>query len=159
MKPRPPIPDDPTDTLDVPRPGRPSKQTADLVERLKDAIGLGMPLNRAARAVGIGRTTLFRWLEAPDFRDDLKGAQAAGELALLGRVRDGAPGWQGSAWLLERRYERWRKKDETTVRRPLDGMGERQLIARAGMLVKRLEAMDAADAARVAANAPKELTP
>jgi len=36
----------------------------------------GQPVQRAARIVGVGRTTAFRWLRDPDFKTAMAGAKA-----------------------------------------------------------------------------------
>lgn len=47
-------------------PGRPSKLTPELTERVVDAILVGAYLETAAQAVGITPRTLYRWLERGD---------------------------------------------------------------------------------------------
>jgi hypothetical protein len=47
-------------------PGRPSKLTPELTERILDAVLEGAYLETAAQAVGINKTTLYRWLRRAD---------------------------------------------------------------------------------------------
>ena len=83
--------------------GRPSKRTPDTFVKLKQAVALGMTWRRAALAVGVEERTLRRWREDPAIRAELSEAEAQGEGALLGRIGAGVQGWQGAAWILERR--------------------------------------------------------
>jgi hypothetical protein len=53
---------------------RPCKMSVPLALRLAVALHAGLPVPEAARAAGLGRTTLYRWLAAgrrgdPRFRD------------------------------------------------------------------------------------------
>ena len=47
-------------------PGRPGKLTAEIQERILDAVLEGAPMATAAQAVGVSRSTLYRWLERGD---------------------------------------------------------------------------------------------
>jgi hypothetical protein len=47
-------------------PGRPTKLTADIQERILDAVLEGNYLEVAAQAVGVNKTTLYRWLRKAD---------------------------------------------------------------------------------------------
>jgi len=52
-----------------------------------------------------------------DFLHAIKKAVALGEINALRNVLAGGPGWQGSAWFLERRFpERWARKDIIVVK-------------------------------------------
>lgn len=44
-------------------PGRPGKLTADIQERIIDALLEGAYMETAAQAAGVGKTTLYRWLQ------------------------------------------------------------------------------------------------
>lgn len=75
----------------TPRTGRPGKCTAQLTAAIADHIRKGVPRERAAALVGVGRTTFYRWMEEgetqarglhKDFRDAVQGA----ENELLGKL-------------------------------------------------------------------------
>jgi transposase len=99
------------------------KLTADLTEQITKLISEGNYVEVACSAVGIGKTTFYRWLEAGDsaqsgiFRDfwnAIKKAEAEAETKYTGVIKDAANtgNWTAAAWWLERRYpERWGKRD------------------------------------------------
>lgn len=87
--------------------GRPCKVVP--VEQLKkgiEACRLGIPLERVAILCGFPSGNAGGWNEYlkrnPDFANQLELARLEGELELSSVVRNCGPGWQGSAWLLER---------------------------------------------------------
>lgn len=87
--------------------GRPRKVIP--VEDRKKAIRaaeLGIPLERVAILCGFPSGNAGPWhayLKAnPDFAAELEKARLEGELEMSCVVRTAGPGWQGSAWLLER---------------------------------------------------------
>jgi hypothetical protein len=95
--------------------GRPSKLTAETVKSLCDSITLGVPYKHACVGAGIKYSTFRRWMvegeaansgEKREFYDSIKNAEAQGmrnNLAIITKAaREGS--WQGSAWILERRY-------------------------------------------------------
>lgn len=57
-------------------PGRPSKLTPELQERILDAILEGVYMETAAQAVGINKTTLYRWIERGETAEQNALAQA-----------------------------------------------------------------------------------
>lgn len=87
--------------------GRPRKVIP--IEDRKKAIRaaeLGIPLERVAILCGFPSGNAGPWhayLKAnPDFAAELEKARLEGELEMSCVVRTAGPGWQGSAWLLER---------------------------------------------------------
>lgn len=110
------------------RGGRPSTLTDDVIKEVCQMLATvpAFPLT-VAKACGIKERTWYAWLdtakEAADKPEDqlthheaqclklaewLDQADALGEVALLKDVRSGIPGWQGRAWMLQRRFkERW----------------------------------------------------
>jgi hypothetical protein len=87
--------------------GRPRKIIP--VEDRKKALRaaeLGIPLERVAVLCGFPSGNAGPWhayLKAnPDFAQELEKARLEGELDMSCVVRTAGPGWQGSAWLLER---------------------------------------------------------
>jgi hypothetical protein len=84
-------------------------------DRIIRAVRLGATHALAAQAGGIGRRTLYDWLDrgkqAPhgvyrEFYDDFHQAEAAGAEMALAVIAKAARGgqWQAAGWLLERRY-------------------------------------------------------
>lgn len=87
--------------------GRPTKKTPELISKLADAIADGLPDIYACALVGINRETLAAWQRDDldgEFSGIVKAAQAHRMIGLLGRIKEGSPGWQGAAWFLERRF-------------------------------------------------------
>jgi len=96
------------------KPGRPTKRTPENVEKILEALRVGMYKDRAALLVGIGEATLYRWLKTDtEFREAVKAAECESEFDALKRVREGASGWQGAGWFLERKHwALWGKRGE-----------------------------------------------
>lgn len=87
--------------------GRPCKVIP--VEQLKKALKaaeLGIPLERVAILCGFPSGNAGGWADYlrrnPEFAAELERARLEGELDMSCVVRTAGPGWQGSAWLLER---------------------------------------------------------
>jgi hypothetical protein len=87
--------------------GRPRKVVP--IEDRKKALRaaeIGIPLERVAILCGFPSGNAGPWhayLKAnPDFAAELERARLEGELDMSCVVRTAGPGWQGSAWLLER---------------------------------------------------------
>jgi transposase len=108
---------------------RPTLFDAKLAQQICDHVRAGNYLSVAAKAAGIGRSTLYEWVARSEagakgyegFADALKQAEAAAECASVATVRAGTQGWQANAWYLERKYpDRWasdrrKKKAETEL--------------------------------------------
>jgi hypothetical protein len=74
---------------------------------LADAIAQGLPDAQACAMVGIAIDTLWRWKNDPEFREFseyIKMVSAKRLFKRLERIDEGAVGWQGSAWIVERRH-------------------------------------------------------
>jgi len=86
--------------------GRPLKVlSAETTKKAIEAARLGIPLERIAIGCGFfdgGQGWQLYLARHPDFANAIKQAQFEGELDLTSVVRSCGPGWQGSAWLLER---------------------------------------------------------
>ena len=87
--------------------GRPEKSVS--AEQKKTACRasyLGMPEDRIAIICGFSSANPAGWgnylSRHPDFKMELESARVTGEVEMQSRVLDAGPGWQGSAWLLER---------------------------------------------------------
>jgi hypothetical protein len=84
--------------------GRPTKRTDEITTHIAEAISYGLTDEEAAAVVGIDDDTLRRWRKIPEFCGAIKTAVAARKLARLKRIEAGEPGWQGTAWAMERQY-------------------------------------------------------
>jgi hypothetical protein len=86
--------------------GRPLKiVSAEARKKAIEAARLGIPLDRIAVGCGFwnnGQGWQQYLLRNPDFAAELEAARFDGEVELSSVVRSCGPGWQGSAWLLER---------------------------------------------------------
>ena len=86
--------------------GRPLKiLSADVTKKAIEAARLGIPLERIAVGCGFwnnGQGWQNYLARNPAFAAELEQARFQGELELSSVVRTCGPGWQGSAWLLER---------------------------------------------------------
>ena len=71
--------------------------------RVLDAASLGLPLERLWALSGMSDKTFTKYLARfPEKAKEIEGARSRGEYDLTSVVRSCGPGWQGSAWLLER---------------------------------------------------------
>lgn len=100
------------DAADRPRKGRPCLLLDDEVRwAWLSALAAGLSYEKSAGAAGITAATARRWraLAAQKrepyatWQEVIEMAEARGELILALDVKSGRPGWQGPAWLLERR--------------------------------------------------------
>jgi transposase len=87
--------------------------TSDRRRRLLDFLRGGVPLDTAARLVGVEDVDVRVWRNRSQlkvrgyalFDDECRRAQAEGEAILLSRVTDAGKGnWRAATWLLERLY-------------------------------------------------------
>jgi hypothetical protein len=89
--------------IELRRPGgRPTKRTAKITEQICEGISYGLTDEEVAALVGIDDYTLTRWKKDPEFCGAIKNAQATRLLIRLKRIEKGEPGWQGTAWAMER---------------------------------------------------------
>ena len=86
--------------------GRPLKVlSTETTKKAIEAARLGIPLERIAVGCGFwnnGQGWQSYLARNPAFAAELEQARFQGELELSSVVRNCGPGWQGSAWLLER---------------------------------------------------------
>jgi hypothetical protein len=75
-----------------------------VVARIAAAIAIGLTDEEAGLLAGIDHETMRMWRKIPEFSGAIKTATAERLLARLGRIENGEPGWQGTAWALERIY-------------------------------------------------------
>ena len=83
------------------RTGRRSKLTSEVVDKICNALRLGMTYDQAAELAGIGKSTFYRWKEKAEkakegkfreFWDSLKRAETEGEAVLLKDIHSTATG-------------------------------------------------------------------
>ena len=84
--------------------GRPTKRTAKITEQICEGISYGLTDEEVAALVDIDDSTLTRWKKEPEFCGAIKRAMATRKLHRLKRIEAGDPGWQGTAWAIERQY-------------------------------------------------------
>ena len=88
------------------KPGRPQKVTLDVIEQVARLIAKGMTEAQACVRVGVNHDSFCTArMRRPEFEEAIKRAQAEyldESLDIIGR---GERGWQGRAWILERRHK------------------------------------------------------
>lgn len=112
----------------VPRkPGRPSRKTPDVLETIRVAIDKGGTITDAAEAAGVGRRTIYDWLEQDeDFRDFIELAKLGRRKRLLERIEKRTDeDWRAAAWILERTMPEEFGKNATVH---VEGAAPRNLI-------------------------------
>jgi hypothetical protein len=109
---------------------RPYALTVDVQGQIVASLREGNYVSVACRAAGTTYDTFRHWerrwedgdpvaQQFADFFMASRKAQALAETEALRRVREGAPGWQGSAWYLERRFSaRWGRRATIAVDGP-----------------------------------------
>jgi len=98
--------------------GRPSKFTAEVKQRVKELVELGMNYKDVCQSIGITEETFSQWRKKfPEFSELVEAANAkVKEISLksirVGEMRD----WRAGAWRLERRFpEEYREKKEIEI--------------------------------------------
>ncbi len=106
---------------------RPDKLTPEVLGRIVEAIRAGNTRAAAALYVGIGETTLYRWLQTGErsrngskwreLWEAVKKAENAAEVESVLLIRAAAQkSWQAAAWWLERRrHGEWGRTDKVEV--------------------------------------------
>jgi hypothetical protein len=121
-----------------------------------EALAAGNYRQVAAELAGIGRTTLYSWLERgeADYEAGVESdyaalwsaiqvAEANAENEAIKAIRAAAPkDWRAAAWMLEHRHQtRWGGKTTVehtgTVRHELSELSQAELEAMAGALMER----------------------
>jgi hypothetical protein len=82
--------------------GRPTKKNPERLAIVKRALSLGFSNRDAARAAGIGLSTLDEWMKEPKFLAEIESEIMLRRMARVERIEKMAPGWQALAWLQER---------------------------------------------------------
>lgn len=85
-------------------PGPAPKEVSDTDwARVLDGASLGIPFDRLCHLAGMTDKTFAKYLlRHPERKEAIEAAKTRGEYDLTSVVRTCGPGWQGSAWLLER---------------------------------------------------------
>lgn len=85
-------------------PGPAPKEVSDTDwARVLDGASLGIPFERLCHLAGMTDKTFTKYLSRhPERKEEIEAAKTRGEYDLTSVVRTCGPGWQGSAWLLER---------------------------------------------------------
>ena len=108
--------------------GRPrTVMTDEAKEAIVRTVALGIWPERAAQMHGVNASTMRNERRrCPAFATALKEADAKAEASVHAKIlRHMDSQWTAAAWMLERRWpQRWRKRDETTIK---TGMTARQL--------------------------------
>lgn len=88
------------------RPGRKSKRTPTMQDKLSHALRLGASRRLACQYAGISEDTFARYLVDADFADMVNKAEGSGAIQWLNKIEKAANdgNWQAAAWKLERRY-------------------------------------------------------
>ena len=86
--------------------GRPATITPAVVEEIAGRIALGLTHEQAASLSGVKLPAWTKALERhPEFVEVVKDRSAEYVESALHSIRAGARGWQGAAWILERRHK------------------------------------------------------
>lgn len=91
--------------------GRPTKLTAELLEKIKDSLSHGLNLSETAARCGIGRDTLADYLKKPEVAKEVEGAIADLKLLVIKAIIAGGKDFCGKGWWLERRDPVWAKPE------------------------------------------------
>ena len=116
--------------------GRLTKLTAEVQQRICDALRTGNFLDTAAAYAGVEKTTLHAWLRRGrrasggvyrEFASAVDRALAQAEardVALIAKAASEGS-WQAAAWRLERRFsERWSRREQHKVEAQVKGSVE-----------------------------------
>jgi hypothetical protein len=139
--------------------GRPSKLTAETVEKLLSAIRAGNVLKIAAAYAGIGERTLHTWMqkgaaarsgEYRQFRQQVLEAEVGAEVLLVATIRAQASTNPSAArFILQQRHpERWRRKDGAEERPPAIEEPDRRRMTDAERIEEAHAALDLAREAK-----------
>lgn len=115
--------------------GRPSKYTAEVVERICYSLSQGNTRTTAAICAGISKETFYQYLnEFPDFSDAIKRAEEQAVEHYVNVIHTASTQtWQAAAWYLERRrkedFGKQDKVDITTNGKDINGMSVEDMVA------------------------------
>jgi transposase len=86
-------------------PGRPTKKTRAVTDRLFAAIEKGMPYSMACELSGISEAVFYQWRQDPAFDAQVTRRTAESVFELLDTIKEARhQNWQAAAFLLERRW-------------------------------------------------------
>lgn len=99
------------------KPGRPTKKTPEMIERICDGIRAGLFAETVCAANGIDYGTHYRWMrEDPAYRQTVREAEMTLQLLLLDVIRTGETGSGQALSLLERRFMRqWSIRTKSAI--------------------------------------------
>lgn len=112
--------------------GKPLIERPDVLDPILELLREGHSVRQAVRAGGVSDATFATWEKKGEAGvepyashiAEIEQAKAQGAIRLEGQVMKGDPGWQGSAWLLERtRRKEYGKHDQLTLHHE-DELGE-----------------------------------
>ena len=89
--------------------GRPTKKTAETIEKVCFALRQGATISLACQYAGIAPKTFRDWRSADEaLRQQVEAIESKAAIAALERIHKGADegSWQAAAWFLERRFPR-----------------------------------------------------
>ena len=104
---------------------RPSKLNEQLIQDMAAEIADGLPIGYACDYFGVTRMSYLNWMEwgERDYNEEnetlyaaffaaIKKAQAQYVIDSKKRIKEGGPGWQGTAWWLERTRQDFMPKQQ-----------------------------------------------
>ena len=134
--------------------GAPSKLDASTANRIAAAVETGVPFGAACQAAGITTKTASRWIERGNLEESegrktsyvafvrlLKRSQAIGQVTLAEKVASNDD-WRAQAFILERRYEAWRKTEQVANTITLSLTGEQLASLGEALLVANLPSLN-----------------
>ena len=105
--------------------GRPSKLTDELIQQFCDEVAEGTPICYVCDLLYITEQTYYNWYNKgeedtkeglqtieSDFFEGIKNAYARYVITSNRRIKKGEPGWQGTAWWLERTNNKFMPKQQ-----------------------------------------------
>lgn len=104
------------------KPGRPAKITLEVAQKIGRLIAKGMTEEQACCRVEVNLEAFRKACQRhPEFVPSIKKAQADFLDDALTDIRMGKPGWQGAAWILERRHKPQFNRTETLAATDTEG--------------------------------------
>lgn len=78
----------------------------DIITKIAEQIEAGLSIGDAARACGVGRTTIYRWIASDeDVEHEIEVAVTKAQFKLLRTIQAASDNdWRAAAWLLARRW-------------------------------------------------------
>lgn len=108
--------------------GRPSKLNEELINQISDKLREGLPVRYVCDYFIITKMSFSNWMRQgeEDFENDvnslyaqffysIKKAQADFVDSSIADIKSGRPGWQGTAWVLERTRQDFMPKQEISA--------------------------------------------